>query len=103
MNSKPYMSGRKTEQSVNAHTITDIKPRLLESGMATNTDFASMSNGFKKIFTNDNDDSKMVLPIAGYGGHVRGGKSQNFYGKSHRICAIQSKKFERSQRNNYQL
>ena len=37
----------------------------------------------------------MVLPIAGFGGHRRGDKSQNFFGKSFRESSLQSKKLER--------
>lgn len=40
----------------------------------------------------------MILPIAGYGGHRRGDRSQNFFGKSFRDTAIQSKRLERNLR-----
>ncbi len=54
--------------------------------------FFGLSDGFKKIFANDKKDSKMVIPICGYGGHRRGDRSQNFFGKSFRDIAVQSKR-----------
>ena len=59
-----------------------------------------MSDGFQKIFTNDNKDTHLVIPISGYKGHKRGDKSQNFFGRSFRDWAIQSKKLERSLNRN---
>lgn len=58
----------------------------------TREQFFNMSDGFKKIFPGDPQDKKMVLPIAGYGGHRRGDRSQNFFGKSFRETSLQSKK-----------
>jgi len=43
-----------------------------------------LSDGFKKLMASDKKDQKMVIPIAGYGGHRRGDYSQNFFGKSFR-------------------
>jgi len=40
----------------------------------------------------------MVIPVCGYGGHRRGDRSQNFFGKSFRDTTIQSKKLERGLR-----
>ncbi len=37
------------------------------------------------------DNQELRLPISGYTGHRMGYKSQNFYGKNFRDCAIQSK------------
>jgi hypothetical protein len=37
----------------------------------------------------------MVVPVVGYGGHRRGDRSQNLFGKSFRDTAIQSKFIER--------
>ena len=58
----------------------DVKPKLLESKISQREDFFNLSDGFKKIFAKDREDVKMVIPIAGYGGHRRGDKSQNFFG-----------------------
>lgn len=64
-----------------------------------NEDFMRLSDGFKRVFSNDKKDKKLVLPISGYGGHRRGDKSQNFFGKSFRESSLQSKKLERSLRS----
>ena len=46
-----------------------MKPCLLESGVADNPAFQKLSDGFKRIFSADKRDRKMVIPIKGYGGH----------------------------------
>ena len=74
-------------------SVTEIKPRLLESGLAQNKTFMKLSDGFKGIFANDAKDRKMVIPICGYAGHRRGESAQNFFGKSYRDVSIQSKKY----------
>ena len=68
--------------------INDIKPKLLESKIADNQLFFGLSDGFKRIFANDKKDSKMIIPICGYGGHRRGDRSQNYFGKSFRDVAV---------------
>lgn len=73
----------------------EVKPRVLESRISQNEDFFNLSDGFKRIFSNDRKDRKMIIPIAGYGGHRRGDRSQNFFGKSFRESSLQSKKLER--------
>ena len=66
----------------------EVKPRVLESRISQNKDFFDLSDGFKRIFSNDKKDKKMVIPIAGYGGHRRGDRSQNFFGKSFRESSL---------------
>ena len=58
-------------------TFTDfnVKPKILESKISQREDFFNLSDGFKKIFSKDQKDVKMVIPIAGYGGHRRGDRS----------------------------
>ena len=73
----------------------DVKPHLLETKVSKNQEFMQLSDGFKKLFVKDEKDQKLVLPIAGYGGHRRGDKSQNFFGKSFRDSSLQSKKLQR--------
>lgn len=73
----------------------DVKPKILESKIAQRDDFFNLSDGFKRIFAKDKEDLKMVVPIAGYGGHRRGDRSQNFFGKSFRESSLQSKKLQR--------
>lgn len=76
----------------------EIKPKILESRFSQNADFLKMSDGFQRIFSDDKKDKKMIIPIAGYGGHRRGDRSQNFFGKSFRESSLQSKKLERDLR-----
>ena len=73
----------------------NVKPKLLESKVSARQDFAMLSDGFKKIFSDDKKDCKMAIPISGYGGHRRGDRSQNFFGKSFREQSLQSKKLQR--------
>jgi hypothetical protein len=47
-----------------------MKPILLETKVAKSKDFYKLSKGFQKLFTKDNQDRKMRLPISGYGGHM---------------------------------
>lgn len=87
--------------SKNVDAISEmIKPALMEKRFIENDNFAQLSNSFKQIFGNDAVDRKMVVPVSGYGGHRRGDKSQNFFGKSFRETALQSKQLERSFRSN---
>jgi hypothetical protein len=95
--------GMRTKKLATSHAGRDldvrgstIKPKLLESKVLNQGKFFSMSDGFQRIFANDKKDVKMIIPISGYKGHKRGDKSQNFFGRSFRDCAIQSKKLERS-------
>lgn len=73
----------------------EVKPKLLESKIVNKQSFFSLSNGFQKVFANERD-KKLSIPIAGYSGHVRGDKAQNYFGKTFRDTAIQSKRLERS-------
>ena len=66
----------------------NVKPKILESKISQREDFFNLSDGFKKIFSKDTKDVKMVIPIAGYGGHRRGDRSQNFFGKSFRESSL---------------
>jgi hypothetical protein len=74
---------------------TRVKPVMFEKKTANARDFFGLSDGFKRLFANDAKDTNMRVPIAGYGGHTRGDRSQNFFGKTWRECALQSKKIER--------
>jgi hypothetical protein len=72
-----------------------VRPKLIESRASMNDQFFRLTDGFKKVFTNDSKDCTMVIPISGYAGHRRGNKSQNFFGKSFREHSMQSKQLER--------
>ena len=78
-----------TEKRMGATFVDfDVKPKILESKISQREDFFNLSDGFKKIFAKDKEDVKMVIPISGYGGHRRGDRSQNFFGKSFRESSL---------------
>ena len=72
---------------------------MLETRATRNRDFYTLSDGFKKVFADDKEDQKMVIPVVGYGGHRRGDRSQNYFGKSFRETTIKSKCLEREFRS----
>jgi len=82
-----------------ARTTVNVKPRILESKVAENREFYNLSDGFKRIFADDKQDRKIIVPVVGYGGHRRGDRSQNYFGKSFRDTTIQSKCLERNFRS----
>lgn len=61
-----------------------VKPKLLEGKVGLQEKFLSMTDGFKNVFACDAKDQKMVIPVVGYGGHRRGDRSQNLFGKNFR-------------------
>ena len=73
----------------------DVKPRLLEARVTEDKNFLKLSDGFKRLFSNEREDKNIILPIAGYGGHRRGDRSQNFFGRPFRDISIQSKRLQR--------
>lgn len=85
--------------SIDPASKTVVKPKVLESRVSNQEKFFNLSDGFKKVFSNDAADQKMVVPVCGYGGHRRGDSSQNFFGKSFKETTIQSKFLERQFRN----
>ena len=89
------VNSNRMSQDVDLRSTT-IKPKLLESKVINQQNFFNMSDGFQKIFANDKADTNLVIPITGYKGHKRGDNAQNFFGRSFRDCAIQSRKLERS-------
>jgi len=91
----------KRSSSIDCATKTVVKPKVLESKVGNRDQFFNLSDGFKKVFSSDVSDQKMVVPVVGYGGHRRGDTSQNFFGKSFKETTIQSKYLERQfrQRN----
>lgn len=93
------VDGKKTASELTkSFTSTTVKPKLLESKISTSDKFATLSDGFKRVFADDKKDQRLVIPICGYGGHRRGDHSQNFFGKSFRETMIQSKCLERELR-----
>lgn len=85
--------------SIDPASKSQVKPKVLESKVSGQEKFFNLSDGFKKVFSNDNADQRMVVPVCGYGGHRRGDSSQNFFGKSFKETTIQSKFLERQFRN----
>jgi hypothetical protein len=53
-------------------SMTQVKPKMLETNVVNQPDFYNLSEGFKKVFACDKEDQKMVIPVVGYGGHRRG-------------------------------
>ncbi len=78
-----------------ASAKTHVKPKLLESKVSANEKFFNLTDGFKQVFADDSKDKSLVIPVVGYGGHRRGDRSQNFFGKSFRDTTLQSKYLER--------
>ena len=81
----------KMNQTLGAGFFDQRKASQIEKRLDT----LDLSDGFKKILPIQPKDRKMVIPIAGYGGHRRGDRSQNFFGKPFRDTSIQSKKLQR--------
>lgn len=79
--------------------LTMVKPKMLETRAVRNSAFFTLGEGFKRVFADDRDDKKMTIPVVGYGGHRRGDRSQNFFGKSFRETTIKSKCLEREFRS----
>jgi hypothetical protein len=79
---------KKPEKKKGKSVEMNIKPRVLESRASARPGFFRLSDGYQKVFSNDNSDSKMVVPVCGYAGHRRGTSSQNFFGKSYKETTI---------------
>lgn len=83
--------------------VNPMRPRLKDRDVRTNEDFQTMSAGFQIAMTSNKqreeqqmpDNTKVQIPVVGYTGHRMGTKSQNFYGKNYRDCAIQAKMVQR--------
>ena len=93
------MTQYKKNFSLDNNLKIHVKPKLLEGKVGLQEKFFSMTDGFKNVFACDAKDQKMVIPVVGYGGHRRGDRSQNFFGKNFRQTTIQSKCIEREFRS----
>jgi hypothetical protein len=69
----------------------------METKLSDSHEFLNLSNGFKKVFLSPDavDQKKLRFPIAGYAGHRRGERSQNFFGKGFREATFLSKRLQR--------
>ena len=90
----PVLARQPVSTIINFKQI-EVKPRLLETKITEDENFMRLTDGFKRVFSNDREDQRLVIPISGYGGHRRGDRSQNFFGKPFREIAIQSKRLQR--------
>ena len=82
-------------------TVSDIDGTtvFILTWARTAEDFQTLSAGFQIAMTSNKhrevnqmpDNTKVQIPVVGYTGHRMGYKSQNFYGKNYRDCAIMSK------------
>ena len=69
-----------------------VKPKLIESGLAARPEFQNLPERFKELMANDRDDTNMRLPIVGYCGHRKGEKSENMFAKSYRETTLMATK-----------
>lgn len=77
-----------------------IKPSVLEKGFATNDNFARLSDGFKRVFTEDNAERGMKIPIVGYTGHRKGEKAENMFAKNFRESSMEAVRNQRILKSN---
>jgi hypothetical protein len=83
--------------------VNPMRPRLKDRDVRGTEDYQTLSAGFQIAMTSNKhreeqkmpDNQKVQIPVVGYTGHRMGYKSQNFYGKNYRDCAIQSKMVQR--------
>ena len=83
--------------------VNPMRPRLKDRDVRTAEEYQTMSAGFQIAMTSNKhreenkmpDNTKVQIPVVGYTGHRMGYKSQNFYGKNYRDCAVQSKMVQR--------
>jgi len=83
--------------------VNPMRPRLKDRDVRQNDEFQTMSAGFQIAMTSNKhreekqmpDNTKVQIPVVGYTGHRMGNKSQNFYGKNYRDCAIQAEMVKR--------
>lgn len=73
-----------------------MRPRLLENNFTSNKEFDQLPENFKKLFTNDEKEQQMKLPVVGYGGHRKGFESENMFAKNFRDTTIQAHRNKRS-------
>lgn len=67
-----------------------VKPTVLEKGLAANDNFARLSDGFKRVFTEDCADRNMRIPVVGYTGHRKGETAENMFAKNFRESGFEA-------------
>ena len=61
-----------------------LKPKLVESGLASKPEFQNLPERFKQLMSSSEKDESMRIPIVGYCGHRKGEKSENMFAKNYR-------------------
>ena len=83
--------------------VNPLRPRLTTRDVRTDDRYNTLSTGFQIAMSSTTgkeeagfpNNSEVKIPVVGYSGHRMAYKSQNFYGKNFRDCAIQSKMVQR--------
>ena len=65
-----------------------MKPKLLESGLASKSEFQNLPERFKQLMGSERKEENLRLPIVGYAGHRKGEKSENMFAKNYRETTI---------------
>lgn len=76
--------------------VNPLRPRLKERDVRSTDTFNTLSAGYQIAMSSNRnrdaqglpDNTKVQIPVVGYTGHRMGYRSQNFYGKNYRDCAI---------------
>ena len=86
-----FRPGRNQMKTLNP--FSTAKKSLMENKLEALTYKNTLD--YSTIFQREQVDvHKFVIPIAGYGGHRRGDRSQNFFGKAFRETSLQAKKLK---------
>jgi hypothetical protein len=67
-----------------------VAPGLIEKGFATNSNFYKLSDGFKRVVTNDANERAMRIPVVGYTGHRKGERAENIFAKNFRESSFEA-------------
>lgn len=88
------LSPEKRQRDLNASPLAyhakevQVRPKLLEKGLASNGEFQNLSPGFQRVFSEDKADQAMKLPVVGYCGHRKGEKAENMFAKNYRDTTL---------------
>jgi hypothetical protein len=77
-----------------------VAPGIIEKGFASNENFYKLSDGFKRIVTNDTEQrDAMRIPIVGYTGHRKGERAENIFAKNFREQSFEAVRNLRNKQN----
>ena len=76
--------------------INPLRPKLNTRDISEHEDYNKLSDTQKSALNSNKyremlglpDKTEMKIPVVGYTGHRMGYRSQNFYGKNYKDCAI---------------